>query len=161
MQSCGSGRWQATVGEWSAGDDQTYLLELVVPPVASGTHSVARIELRYQLVSAQQPQAASVTLSLPASISPPQAVAQPVRRALERVVAYQQQSRAWQAVAEGRIDDATRRLQTAGTHLFNAGDVELAQTVHAEATRLLQGGATSADGRKRIKYGTRGLLAGA
>jgi hypothetical protein len=84
-----------------------------------------------------------------------------VRRALERVMAYQLQMRAWQSVAEGRIDDATKRLQIAGTHLFNAGEVALAETVHAEATRLLQGGSTSADGRKRIKYGTRGLVAGA
>jgi Ca-activated chloride channel family protein len=161
MQPNQGGLWRATIGEWAAGEDQTFMLELTVPPVTTGTHPVARIELRYQLVGGSQGHAATASVSLPAVVQPDQSVEHEVRRALERVVAYQLQSRAWQAVAEGRIDDATKRLQTAGTHLFNAGEVELAQTVHAEATRLLQGGSTSADGRKRIKYGTRGLLAGA
>lgn len=161
IQSSSNGLWRAPIGEWAAGDDQTFMLELVVPPVTTGTHPVARIDLRYQLVGGSQPQSAVVAVNLPAVVQAEQHVEQEVRRVLERVVAYQLQSRAWQAVAEGHIDDATKRLQTAGTHLFNAGEVELAQTVQAEATRLLQGGSTSADGRKRIKYGTRGLLAGA
>lgn len=161
MQAGSNGLWRTTIGEWAPCEDQTYMLELVVPPVPGGTHPVARVELRYQLVGGAQGQTAAASISLPAVVQPEQCVEHEVRRALERVVAYQLQSRAWQSVAEGQIDDATKRLQTAGTHLFNAGDIELAQTVHAEATRLLQGGATSADGRKRIKYGTRGLLAGA
>lgn len=161
IQSSSHGLWRAPIGEWSSGDDQTFILELVLPPVTTGTHPVARIDLRYQLVGGSQPQSAAVAVNLPAVVQAEQHVEQEVRRVLERVVAYQLQSRAWQSVAEGRIDDATKRLQTAGTHLFNAGEVELAQTVQAEATRLLQGGSTSADGRKRIKYGTRGLLAGA
>lgn len=161
LQPAGSGLWRSPIGEWASGEDQTYVLELVLPPVTSGTHAVARVELRYQIVGGVQQQQATAAVSLPAVVQPDPSVTHEVRRALERVVAYQLQNRAWQAVAEGQIDDATKRLQIAGTHLFNAGDVELAQTVQAEATRLLQGGATSADGRKRIKYGTRGLLAGA
>jgi hypothetical protein len=46
----------------------------------------------------------------------------------------------------------------AGTRLFEAGEVDLARTVQEEATRLLRSGQTSAEGRKRIKYGTRGLM---
>lgn len=157
----GNGQWRVGIGEWAAGEDQLFLIEMVVPPVTTGTHPVARLDLRYQLVGPMQGHSsANAVVQLPAVVQPDLAVAPEVRRVLERVVAYQLQGRAWQAVAEGQLDDATKRLQTAGTHLFNAGEVELAEMVHAEATRLLQSGATSADGRKRIKYGTRGLLAG-
>ena len=48
----------------------------------------------------------------------------------------------------------------AGTRLFEAGEVALAQTVQEEATRLLRGGSASEAGRKRIKFGTRGLIGG-
>jgi hypothetical protein len=81
-----------------------------------------------------------------------------VRHWLERLVAYRLQSRAWQDVEAGRIDDATRRLKMAGTRLFEAGDVGLAQTVQEEATRLLRNGSASEEGRKRIRFGTRGLI---
>lgn len=160
-QGSGNGRWRVQIGEWAADEQQQFLLELVVPPVTSGTHPIARIDLRYEMIGTPGIVSAAAVVQLPATLQPEPTVTQHVRAALERVVAYQQQMRAWQAVAEGRIDDATKRLQVAGTHLFNAGEVALAATVHAEATRLLQSGAASADGRKRIKYGTRGLMAGA
>ena len=51
-----------------------------------------------------------------------------------------------------------RRAARAGTRLFDAGEVALAQTVQEEATRLLRSGSTSDEGRKRIKFGTRGLM---
>ena len=61
-------------------------------------------------------------------------------RWLERLVAYRLQSSAWQDVEAGRLDEATRRLQMAGTRLFEAGEMALAQTVQEEATRLLRSG---------------------
>lgn len=161
VQAVNNGYWRAPIGEWAAGEDHTFLVELVIPPTSSGTQPVARFDLRYELLGTMQGQASTTAgLELPAVVNGDQEIAQEVRRALERVTAYQLQTRAWQSVAEGRMDDATKRLQVAGTHLFNAGEIALAETVHAEATRLLQSGATSADGRKRIKYGTRGLIAG-
>ncbi|HEX6292459.1 MAG TPA: VWA domain-containing protein [Herpetosiphonaceae bacterium] len=158
-QAAGSGTWRVPIGEWAANEDQTFIVELIVPPVTTGTHSVARLDLRYELVGTMGTQSAAAVVQLPALLDE-QPVASEVRRALERMVAYQLQTRAWEAVAEGKIEDATKRLRMAGTHLFNSGEVALAEMAHAEATRLLQGGSTSADGRKRIKYGTRGLIAG-
>ena len=46
----------------------------------------------------------------------------------------------------------------AGPEGAEAGEVALAQTVQEEATRLLRGGSASEEGRKRIKFGTRGLM---
>lgn len=159
-QSSGNGIWRVPIGEWAANEEQTFIIELVIPPATTGTHTVARMDLRYEAVGNTAPQSASAVVQMPAIVGEEQPVAPEVRRAMERMVAYQLQTRAWQAVAEGKLDDATKRLRMAGTHLFNSGEVALAEMAHAEATRLLQGGATSADGRKRIKYGTRGLIVG-
>lgn len=161
VQSAGGGLWRVPIGEWAGGEEQSFMLELVVPPTTAGLLPVARLDLRYDTVGGTGQEVVTSAVQLPAVARASDDVDHDVRRALERVMAYQLQMRAWQSVAEGRIDDATKRLQIAGTHLFNAGEVALAETVHAEATRLLQGGSTSADGRKRIKYGTRGLVAGA
>jgi Ca-activated chloride channel homolog len=159
-QSSGNGIWRVPIGEWAANEEQSFIIELVVPPVSTGSHTVARLDLRYDLVGNMASQSSSATVQLPAIVGGEQQVAPEVRKALERMVAYQLQTRAWQSVAEGKIEDATKRLRMAGTHLFNSGEVALAEMAHAEATRLLQGGTSSADGRKRIKYGTRGLIAG-
>ena len=74
------------------------------------------------------------------------------------LMAYRLQARAWKDVEAGRIEEATQRLQMAGTRLFGAGEQELARTVQDEATRLLRSGSASEEGRKRIKFGTRGLM---
>ncbi len=159
-QASGNGVSRVPIGEWAAGEDQTFIIELIIPPVTTGTHAIARIDLRYELVGSMTAQTSSAVVQLPAVVGEDHPVASDVRKALERMVAYQLQTRAWQAVAEGQIEDATKRLRMAGTHLFNSGEIALAEMANAEATRLLQGGSTSADGRKRIKYGTRGLIAG-
>jgi Ca-activated chloride channel homolog len=159
-QSSSNGVWRVPIGEWAANEEQSFMIELIIPPVSTGSHTVARLDLRYELVGNMAPQNSAAVVQLPAVVGGEQQVAPEVRRALERMVAYQLQTRAWQAVAEGKIDDATKRLRMAGTHLFNSGEVALAEMAHAEATRLLQGGTSSADGRKRIKYGTRGLVVG-
>ena len=82
-----------------------------------------------------------------------------VKHWLERTVAYRLQASAWQHVEQGNIEEATKKLRMAGTRLLESGQTDLAQTVQEEATRLLRSGTTSDEGRKRIKYGTRGLVA--
>jgi uncharacterized protein YegL len=153
--------WAANLGDWPGSDPQAFLLEVVVPPLAVGDHPLLRLTLRYSLPGMSLlnqegnvvlrigvRQAASVGYDVDAT----------VKHWLERLVAYRLQAGAWQDMEAGRIEEATRRLQMAGTRLFEAGDVELAHTVQEEATRLIRSGQTSAEGRKRIKYGTRGLM---
>ncbi len=153
--------WMATLGDWPETDIQALLFELVIPPLPPGRHTLARLTLRYRVpghddAPITHEQTLQVTVRDPADVSDD--VDATVKHWLERLVAYRLQSSAWQAVEEGKLDEATRRLQMAGTRLFEAGEVELARTVQEEATRLLRSGQTSAEGRKRIKYGTRGLI---
>ena len=87
-------------------------------------------------------------------LPPPQAIVQ----ALSSLTLYRIQERARLDVAEGRYNDATRRLQHVATHLLAKGERDLAQTVLGEATHIQQQQSFSEDGDKRIKYGTRALL---
>ena len=153
--------WTAGLGDWPGSDAQAFLLEVVVPALGVGDHPLLRLTLRYSLpgmnLTNQQGE-----LVLRVGVRPdgsvPYEVDATVKHWLERLVAYRLQAGAWQNVEQGQIEEATRRLQMAGTRLFEAGEVELARTVQEEATRLLRSGQTSAEGRKRIKYGTRGLM---
>jgi hypothetical protein len=139
-----------------------FLLELVVPPMGPGEHPLLNLGIRYNLPEGNsQPQMVKTMLNV--IISPPEEVAQQevnsgVKRWLERLIAYRLQARAWQDAEAGDIEEATKRLQMAGTRLFESGQTDLARTVQDEATRLLRSGRTTEEGRKRIKYGTRGLM---
>ena len=154
-------RWNGGLGDWPGSDVQTFLLEVVVPELPVGDHPLLKLTLHYDLPGMNMRNQSSEHI-MRISIRPADQVGYEVeptvKHWLERLVAYRLQATAWQDVEAGRIEEATRRLQMAGTRLFEAGEVELARTVQDEATRLLRSGSTSAEGRKRIKYGTRGLI---
>lgn len=153
--------WSGSLGDWPGSDVQAFLIELVVPPLGVGDHPLLKLTLHYDMPGANL-RDQSVEEIVRVGVRPADQVAyqvdSTVKYWLERLVAYRLQSSAWQDVEAGRIDEATRRLQMAGTRLFEAGEVALAQTVQEEATRLLRSGNTSEEGRKRIKFGTRGLI---
>ncbi len=86
--------------------------------------------------------------------APPPSIVQ----AMSRLTLYRMQERARKDVGDGRILDATRRLQNIATHLLAQGNRELARTVLAEANYLQQHQTFSEDGEKNLKYGTRSLL---
>ncbi|MFN8569098.1 MAG: VWA domain-containing protein [Kouleothrix sp.] len=122
-------RWSAGLGDWPGSDVHAFLIEVVTPPLSTGDHPLLKITVRYDL---QRP-----WLSRPGGRrdragwrARQQAgryqVDSTVKYWLERLVAYRLQSSAWQDVEAGRLDEATRRLQMAGTRLFEAGEVALA-----------------------------------
>ncbi len=153
-------RWFCNLGDWPDTDTQAFLLEIVIPPLDIGTHNLLRFTLRYHLPHAQNQQSDTTLQATVQEQAPEDLVDEtsPIKHWLERLTAYRLQERAWKNVATGMIQEATRQLEMAGTRLFEAGDIELAQTVQTEAQRLSDSGQTSAEGRKRIQYGTRGLM---
>jgi Ca-activated chloride channel family protein len=82
----------------------------------------------------------------------------PIFQALAQLNLYRMQERARQEVAEGKVQEASVRLQRLATELLNLGELELAHTTIMEAERIQQTRMLSAEGEKRIKYGTRSLL---
>jgi len=77
--------------------------------------------------------------------------------ALGKLAIFKMQERAMDDLQEGRVSAATQRLETMATRLLNLGETDLARAALLEAGRLARTGALSAEGRKKIKYGTRSL----
>ncbi len=83
-----------------------------------------------------------------------------VVKALRQVTLYRMQEQAWAALDEGRVDQATGRLEMVATHLLELGQTRLAHATMLEAGRIAREGGPTPRGRKEIKYGTRSLELG-
>jgi len=81
-----------------------------------------------------------------------------VVQALSRLMLYRMQERARKEIEKGNIDTATRQLQTLAANLLSQGERSLAQTIMLEVDNLQQKNALSAEGSKKINYGTRALF---
>jgi Ca-activated chloride channel family protein len=138
------------------------LLELVIPPIPATENRfrIASGEIEYLLpFEPARIHKVPVLLSrlTSAEIStdlPPKAIFQ----ALSQITLFRMQERARQEVAEGKVQEASLRLQRLATQLLSLGEIELAQTAIIEAERIQQTHMLSAEGEKRIKYGTRSFL---
>ncbi|NJN67626.1 MAG: VWA domain-containing protein [Chloroflexaceae bacterium] len=154
-------RWVGNLGDWPGAEVQSFLMELVVPPLTEGDYHLLRLVLRFDL-PIRDATNQRCELDLNVAVRPAHTVSNEVdltvKHWLERLVAYRLQDRAWKNLQTGSIDEAVMQLQMAGTRLLEAGEDELARTIREEVTRLLKLGTTTAEGRKRIKYGTRGLI---
>jgi len=90
----------------------------------------------------------------PEADSPPPEIVQ----ALSRLMLYRMQERARKEIAKGNIDTGTRQLQTLAANLLAQGERSLAQTIMLEVNSLQNKNALSAEGSKKINYGTRALF---
>ncbi len=79
-------------------------------------------------------------------------------KALSRLMLYRMQERARKEIADGHIDAATRQLQALAANLLSQGERSLAQTIALEVEHLQQKNSLSAEGSKKINYGTRALF---
>jgi Ca-activated chloride channel homolog len=85
---------------------------------------------------------------------PPQIV-----QALSRLMLYRMQERARKELDQGNVELATRHLRVLATNLLSQGERSLAQTILLEVEHLQEKNALSAEGSKKMKYGTRALIA--
>ena len=77
--------------------------------------------------------------------------------ALGKLAIFKMQEKAMSDLEKGNISAATQRLETMATRLLNLGETDLARAALLEAGRLARTGDLSAEGRKKIRYGTRSL----
>jgi hypothetical protein len=77
--------------------------------------------------------------------------------ALGKLAIFKMQEKAMEDLEDGHVSTATQRLETMATRLLNLGETDLARAALLEAGRLARSGSLSAEGRKKIKYGTRSL----
>jgi len=138
------------------------LIEMVVQPFAADLNQLPLFSgsTQYLLVSEREkvyrtefhltkPTSETLRMELP----PP-----PLFHAISSVTLYRMQERARMEVAEGKMKEASLRLNRLATQLMATGQAELAQTALVEADRIQQTHTLSAEGSKMIKYGTRMLL---
>ncbi len=90
-----------------------------------------------------------------ASLEPPSPT---LVHALANLNLFRMQETAQKEAAEGKYNEASRRLQHLATHLLSHGERSIAKTVLLEAENLRSQQNCSEEGRKKIKYGTRALL---
>ncbi|OGO26803.1 MAG: hypothetical protein A2W33_02480 [Chloroflexi bacterium RBG_16_52_11] len=140
----------------------TVLLELRVPPLVGEIHqfNLAEGKITLDIPGASRTgQGIPVKLSRPVSVSAAK-LPTPTRllQAMSRLNLYRMQERAYQVLAEGDRESATRHLQNLATRLFSNGNHELARAVMTEVDQILRGQTVSEEKKKQIKYGTRALL---
>ena len=76
---------------------------------------------------------------------------------LAHIAMFKVHEKAQADLARGDHARATTRLRNLATQLLNAGEIELARAALLEAGALMRTVQMSAEGRKRIRYGTRSL----
>lgn len=79
-------------------------------------------------------------------------------QALSRLMLYRMQERARTEIDNGHIDTATRHLKILASNLLSQGERSLAQTIMLEVDHLQKQSALSAEGSKKMNYGTRALV---
>jgi|GEM_PF-454538 len=152
------------LGHLRADEEQFFLAEVLIAPQAPGQRRLGRLCLVYDLPSMEgEPQAVAdeMTLTYSLEVKPPYPVSAVIKSVVERLIAFKLQGRAWQDLKAGDVRQATMKLKMVATHLLNAGDKDLAETVQREIEHLEGFGQASRSGTKKIKYGTRGLVASA
>jgi Ca-activated chloride channel family protein len=150
---------EMNLGPLGRGSEYSLLMEVILPPCPSGTHRIGELTVSFSAVGANKP---NLVATLPlgfsfAQTARPTQINPEVKQVIEKVAAFKLQARAWQDIASGDIVSGTKRLTTVSTRLLSMGEVDLASAVMDEVTNLQQRGTASAEGKKRIKYGTRGL----
>mgnify|MGYP001275850479 CR=1 FL=1 len=79
-------------------------------------------------------------------------------KAVRMLNMYRMNEKVWEEIEAGNVGVAATRLQHLTTRLLEAGEIKLAQQAHAETERLASMGSLSAEGWKRLKYGTRAMI---
>jgi Ca-activated chloride channel family protein len=140
----------------------TVLLEFIVPSI---TQSVTRFTIANGKLSMiipaepHTPQTFSLRFSRPIGDEPDTDMPpQPILRALSLITLFRMQDRARKDVEDGKVLEASQRLEFLASQLHSIGEQKLGETALMEAGRIQETNMLSAEGLKQIKYGTRALL---
>jgi Ca-activated chloride channel homolog len=89
--------------------------------------------------------------------SPENEISPVIINALGKLAIFKIQEKTMEDIETGRLSAATQRLETMATRLLNIGETELARAALLEAGRLARTGSLTAEGKKKIHYGTSSL----
>lgn len=133
-----------------------FVLQLLSPPIPTRVKIPLRITAEIPGHSDQTLQE-TIRLQLLTTVAQTKPPANLVKAA-RLLNLYQLNAKALQAAESGDLRLAAQRMRHLTTRYLEAGQSQLAQQASLEAQRLEQTQALSAEGRKRLKYGTRMLF---
>jgi Ca-activated chloride channel family protein len=136
------------------------MMELLVGSHSPGLHRLLQAEVE-GIMPALGPQPLharqEVEVTFATEIGRRMPIPSDIVSAMGKLTIYKMQERAMDEIEMGKIEPAVSRLKTLATRLLDIGETELARAALLEAGRLAQTGSLSAEGRKKIRYGTRAL----
>jgi hypothetical protein len=151
---------QVALGMLHKEDPQAVIMALLIEAQSPGEHRILQVDVAANVPAlGKQPVHAQHTLniSFDTTLSRRSSIPPDIVSAMGKLTIYKMQDRAMGEIELGQIEPAVTRLKTMATRLLDIGEVELARAALLEAGRLAQTGSLSAAGRKKIRYGTRGL----
>jgi Ca-activated chloride channel family protein len=150
------------IGALEYGRPVSVLLQLQMPPsTKTGFRTISRIDVTADILTANR-QGYKVLSDISVEISKNPEPEEPplvILDALGKLSLYRMQQKAEVALSEGKVVEATRRLENLATRLLAAGQDGLAQMAMSEARRVSNTNMLSEQGRMTLKFGTRMLLA--
>jgi Ca-activated chloride channel family protein len=150
------------IGALEYGRPVSVLLQLQMPPsTKTGFRTISRIDVTADVLTANR-QGYKVLSDISVEISKNPEPEEPplvILDALGKLSLYRMQQKAEVALSEGKVVEATRRLENLATRLLAAGQDGLAQMAMSEARRVSNTNMLSEQGRMTLKFGTRMLLA--
>jgi Ca-activated chloride channel family protein len=147
------------LGDLETGQPPSVLLELIVPPRPAGTYRLAQVtlhghpsgaasqDLDHGDILAHYTEKASLARQTDANLM----------SVIQKVSAFKLQEQAMEDAQRGNVAGATRRLRAAGERLIEMGEEDLGHTMLVEADLVEKEGQMSAEGTKKLRYGTRKL----
>jgi len=151
---------KVALGPLGTGQGKSLLMEFRVQNLPSGDQRLVRITIEGDVPGQANRRSwewveltahVSETPNLSVEIPPP------IITVLGKLAIFKMQEKAMADLEAGEIGTATQRLETMATRLLNLGETDLARAALLEAGRLARTGDLSAEGRKKIRYGTRAL----
>ena len=154
--------WPVHLGSLPKNQSLSIMLKFLVPAITA-TEQINLAQLHFQadiLGLGRRGEQLLVDVNRPISRDPSKQPPPPaLLSALSKMAHYTLQERAWQEASAGNIASAAQRLQTLSTRLLATGQTDLAKLTLSEARRLESTHVISEESKKRIKYGTRALIA--
>ena len=151
---------KAMLGPLGTDQGKALLMEFRIQNLAPGEQRLMRITVEGD-VPGQTNRRPWEWVELTAKVSqtpdPEADIPPPIVTALGKLAIFKMQEKAMADLEAGEISAATQRLETMATRLLNLGETDLARAALLEAGRLARTGDLSAEGRKKIRYGTRAL----
>lgn len=136
------------------------LVELMLPARSAGSYRIAQADLTFDVPALNQSNLhalADVMLDFTQNTQASTIQVPRIANLIEKVSAFNLQTRALEDLRTGNASGATQKLRAAATRLLDLGENDLAKVAQQEADNIAKQGKMTDLGTKKLNYGTRKL----